>query len=465
MGSPQTRENGVRRWYRIGVLTAALLVAICPVAAGAQAFSTGAVPTRPDYYNVMPVAAPSLPAGHRGVDLSRFMPPVGNQGTLGSCVGWAVAYAASSFAAGISRAPGWSVASPVGQFSPAFLYNEVKARTEGVCNRNGIQVSTALQFAFTVGAIPLNRFGYNANDCALRPSDSLISQAGAYRIKDFASLGPWGAIPLDRIIQQLDAGRPVILTIRVDDAFGAYSGGILSTHNVSAINYHAIVAVGYDRDEGTLKLQNSWGRERGESGFVRVSFAAAQQMIVEGYTILDASALEPAPVPVPSPTPAPSPSPTPAPVPSPIPPDSLKQRYFNWFDAVEAGDIVKAKLGLDQGLRPELEVARESGMTLAIDAGNVTMLRLLLRYRPMLNTYVRHIGNYLRMASAADRNAVEMVRTLIDAGIDPNILDPKGYSLLCSLSPDSEASPGDRQIYTILKKAGGRCIAPEVKFL
>ena len=33
----------------------------------------------------------------QAVDLSRYMPPVGDQGKQGSCVGWATAYAARAY--------------------------------------------------------------------------------------------------------------------------------------------------------------------------------------------------------------------------------------------------------------------------------------------------------------------------------------------------------------------------------
>ena len=89
----------------------------------------------------------------------------------------------------------------------------------------------------------------------------------------------------------------------------------------------------------------------------------------------------------------------------------------------------------------------------------------MLRYRPRLNSYVYLLGNYLALATLAEHNNVAITQALIDGGIDPNILDSKGYSQLCSLSASDEAFEGGRQIYHILKTAGGRCIAPEVKFI
>lgn len=462
----------------VGMMLAALALAVSPTPATAQVYPTGADLTDPAYYNVIPVAAPLIPQSRRSVDLTRFMPPPGNQGQLGSCVGWAVAYASRSFVAGIKGGAGWSLRGPSGQFSAGFLYNEVKARTAGFCDRKGIPIASALQFSASVGAVTLADFPYNAADCALRASSVLLSRADAYKIKDFASLGTSGGVPLDKVIESLDAGRPVILAIGVDNAFMYYRSGILSVYSGPSVGYHAIVAVGYDRDAGTLKLMNSWGPGWGEAGTVRISFEAAQRMIVEAYVILDASALDqiqpaPAPVPVPVPVPVPTPGPAPVPVPppppgpnpGPVPINHLQDRYYTWFDAVHDGDTAAVRKELELGLRPDVEVRHDTALYIAIEDGNLALVKLMLRYRPRLNSYVYRLGNYLVLASLAEHNNVAITQALIDGGIDPNILDSKGYSQLCTVSATDEIYPGSRQIYQILNAAGGRCIAPEVKFI
>lgn len=432
-------------------MLAACLLAIFPAGgARAQTFATGARLTPADYYNAIPDAAPLIPRASTGVDLTRFLPPPGNQGALGSCVGWAVAYATRSFVAGI-RNPSWPLASASGQFSPAFLYNEVKNRTEGGCNRQGMQITTALQFTASVGAVLLDTFRYTDADCTLRATPDILNRADAYRINAYASLGPQHEVSLGKVIEMLDAGRPVILAIGVDENFNDYRGGVLSRYVGPTLGYHAIVAVGYDQSSGTLKLLNSWGPGWGEGGTVRIAYATAQQMIYEGYVILDASALDRV-----------DPSPTPVPVPVPPDPD-IERRYFAWFDAIEAGNLSAVKAGLDGGLRPDIEVDRDTGMGLAIEGGNLALLELLLQSRPRLDIAVVP-GNYLVFAMLQDNNAVEMTRALIGSGIDPNILDRKGYSALCLIS-SNDSDPRMRQIYGIIRAAGGRCLAPEAKFI
>lgn len=443
-----------------------LCLILFPVApAWSQIRATGAQPVNQEYYNAIPTAAPLIASNNNAVDLTRYMPPPGNQGSLGSCVGWAVAYAMRTFVEGVKKAPSWPTNTASGQFSPSFLYNEVKGRTEGFCDRKGMRVTDALQFTSTVGAISLSSFPYNEADCVVRPSANLLSAAGAYKINAFSSLGPQGNVPLAKIIESLDAGRPVILVIGVDNNFSNYQGGILAAYNGPTLGYHAIIAVGYDRNNGTLKLFNSWGNW-GEGGTVRVSFEAAQRMILEGYVILDVSTNQP---PAPSPAPPPIPSPTPQPIPpQPNPPPSprtlTKEIYQDWFNAIDANDVAAVRKGLEQGLRPDVEIAKETGLLLAIDSGNLQLVNLLLAYKPNLNSYVYRIGNYLRLAASLENNPVAITNALIQNGINPNVLDNKGYSMLCFLSATDEIYPGSRQIYSIIKAAGGKCLVPELKF-
>ncbi|OYD15098.1 hypothetical protein CH333_05705 [candidate division WOR-3 bacterium JGI_Cruoil_03_44_89] len=57
------------------------------------------------------------------VDLSPFMPPVGNQQTQGSCVAWAVGYYHKTYQEWFEHR--WDVNDSTHRFSPAFIYNQI----------------------------------------------------------------------------------------------------------------------------------------------------------------------------------------------------------------------------------------------------------------------------------------------------------------------------------------------------
>ncbi|OAD21552.1 PKD domain containing protein, partial [Candidatus Thiomargarita nelsonii] len=67
-----------------------------------------------------PGEAPTLPPS---IDLSSNFPIPGYQGSQGSCVGWATAYALKSFQERVEE--GWSLNTTEHLFSPAFIYNQI----------------------------------------------------------------------------------------------------------------------------------------------------------------------------------------------------------------------------------------------------------------------------------------------------------------------------------------------------
>ena len=92
--------------YRLLLLTAfvaaILFLNFCQLDGGSSASEdlfTGLVPATPEQLRGVPLAyipysSDQLPLA---VDLSKDMPPVGNQGKQNSCVAWAVAYVLKSY--------------------------------------------------------------------------------------------------------------------------------------------------------------------------------------------------------------------------------------------------------------------------------------------------------------------------------------------------------------------------------
>src|SRR6187549_2311878 len=88
----------MRLMHLAGLGAVALIVAMSATGAISQErHATGAAPTPPERLAQLPEAPvyrDFLPAA---VDLSRYMPAVGDQLNQGSCVGWATAYAARAY--------------------------------------------------------------------------------------------------------------------------------------------------------------------------------------------------------------------------------------------------------------------------------------------------------------------------------------------------------------------------------
>ncbi|MEQ8351853.1 MAG: C1 family peptidase [Leptospiraceae bacterium] len=257
--------------------------------------------------------APTTQIRHRGlpssVDLSSRMPPVGNQGQQGSCVAWAVAYAAKSYQERIER--NWQYDSPMsggsGQrvFSPAYVYNQINGGRD-----DGSVLDDAMQLAVQQGIAPWAAMPYNPNDFRRQPNSGARQQAGSFKARSFKRIP---ANNLDAVKAELASGNPVVFGIPVDDAFyNLRSGQVYDRKAGQNYGGHAMTLVGYDDskrspngDVGAFKLINSWGTSWGTSGYGWISYSMWRKLNPYILVMYDIQESEPGPGPTPGPNPGP----------------------------------------------------------------------------------------------------------------------------------------------------------------
>merc|ERR1711998_180764 len=125
-----------------------------------------------------------------------------------------------------------------------------------------------------------------------------------------------------KILAAVQNEGPISIVVMANQAWQSYHGGILALQDCpssSSIN-HAVVAVGYGKENGTpyWVIRNSWGSSWGESGYIRMSYGEAACSVTACFAAFISGSDGPAPpTPPPSPTPPPTPTPSPAPSPSP----------------------------------------------------------------------------------------------------------------------------------------------------
>lgn len=61
------------------------------------------------------------------------------------------------------------------------------------------------------------------------------------------------------------------MAVEADTDFQFYSSGILNNPDCGTSLDHAILAVGFDQNEGYYIIRNSWGSDWGESGYIRLA--------------------------------------------------------------------------------------------------------------------------------------------------------------------------------------------------
>ena len=239
---------------------------------------------------------PSNMIRHRGlpssVDLSSDMPPIGNQGRQGSCVGWATGYAMKSYHEKVERQ--WSYGSHVqaqgGEgdhiFSPAYIYNQINRGRD-----TGSNPMDALRLLQTKGAAPWKAMPYRDNDYRTAPSAAADSVAKNYKIESFKTLDQTNA---DAIKSQLAAKRVVFIGVKVYDNFYKLGNNVYDQGQGSFRGGHAILLVGYDDskrsglgDVGAFKIFNSWGPDWGTNGFGWVSYKGMARVGLGAFAIYD----------------------------------------------------------------------------------------------------------------------------------------------------------------------------------
>ncbi len=211
------------------------------------------------------------------VDHTANMPPVGDQGSQGSCTAWAVAYNYKTHQEWMEH--GWSLALPDHQFSPAFVYNHINGGGD-----NGSGTSDAMKCLIEHGCANMAEFPYTQSNCTRWPAESTYLHAIPYRCQS----GHYIWVTTDPGIlaakQHIADGDCAILGIYVWSNFDNINQ--FDTVYCSADLYgtnrggHNVCIVGYDDNKmtndgpGAFRVVNSWGTSWGNHGYFWMSYEA-----------------------------------------------------------------------------------------------------------------------------------------------------------------------------------------------
>jgi C1A family cysteine protease len=202
------------------------------------------------------------------IDLSTSMPPIGDQGIQGSCVAWATGYAAKSIAQQLSS--GWNQNLSQNEFSPSWLYNQVKLSPD--CG-SGTYPSLALDKLKNAGCDNISLFPYDQYSCSKLPDQTSLNRAAPFKIANWFTLNT----DYTSIKSILASSKPVIIAIEVYPDYDNMN----STTNTSYDDFsgvsrggHANCIVGYDDSKKAFKVANSWGTGWGVGGYYWLPYSA-----------------------------------------------------------------------------------------------------------------------------------------------------------------------------------------------
>lgn len=207
------------------------------------------------------------------VDLTNYLPPIGNQGQYGTCVAWATAYNCRTFLyakqKGLSKS---QLKNTSNQFSPKDLFWSIEDSYKG-SGCNGTNFEYAFDVMISRGVATQSDVPYtNLGNCSYNRSAG-SSTAGKYKIKSFRQIN----VDKQTIKEYLANGQLVVFGAQLGDEFmNANSDAVLYSQTYGYTGqhaYHAMVLSGYDDTKGSngaFRVVNSWGENWGDDGYIWV---------------------------------------------------------------------------------------------------------------------------------------------------------------------------------------------------
>lgn len=280
-------------------LVAMLALPVAQDAARAQEFGRGlgllptdnATLSHLENLRIVPAQAGERPAR---LELRKYMPPVGDQGQQGSCVGWSTAYYMYTYAlAKRQQRTSDDLANPKFQGSPAFIYNRPDRRWEnGREISPGMHIFEAIQTLEEKGWASMAEMPYDEREANRVPDASLMEKAARRRAQRTKAL-PFETTGIEEIKTYLATVQlPIVLAIPVYSDFhrirktGSDYVYELTVPKDSKHGWHAVAICGYDETRKALLMVNSWGADFGDNGYLWLSEDFVRENAREAWGVM-----------------------------------------------------------------------------------------------------------------------------------------------------------------------------------
>jgi C1A family cysteine protease len=201
------------------------------------------------------------------VDLTAQMPPVYDQGELGSCTGNSIA-AGFQFERMKQKLANWVP-------SRLFIYY-FERLMEGTVNEDaGAQIRDGIKVIATNGVPEETLWPYNPTEFAIKPTTAAIQFAEAHKATQYMRLD---GTKLSELKTCLAAGYPFVFGFTVYPAFESEEvakTGVCPMPDLTTqpVGGHAVLCVGYDDASQTFRVRNSWGPDWGQKGYFTIPYA------------------------------------------------------------------------------------------------------------------------------------------------------------------------------------------------
>lgn len=194
-------------------------------------------------------------------DLRDKMPPVVDQGELGSCTANAIVSGLREYL--LMQEDGYDT-----HLSRLFLYWHERYFENTVNEDSGAFIRDGMRVLAEIGVAPESYFPYDVSKFTQTPSPDAEKAAASFKIDEYHRV-----LSITDMKHALVDGLPVVAGITVYDSFESSEvarTGVVPMPNKATENKlggHAILIVGYDDEKQWVICRNSWGEGWGDRGY------------------------------------------------------------------------------------------------------------------------------------------------------------------------------------------------------
>ena len=227
----------------------------------------------------------SVPAS---ASIKMYAPFPKGQGVYGTCSAWASAYCGRTIVDAVKNK--WSDRQFItdNAYSPAFLFRMLQPK-DNVC-KGGSSISAAFAILKDKGALSYNDL---PGTCSPTISQTQLTNAGKRKVKDFLRLFDINTIARVRIQavkKSISEKKPVVFGMICPPSF-SYAKEVWKPTEEPLQSYggHAMCVVAYDDEKfgGAFEIQNSWGQNWGNEGYIWIRYEDFARFTPYGFEFVD----------------------------------------------------------------------------------------------------------------------------------------------------------------------------------